>query len=35
MATALESIDLYDPDGYVDGPPHAEFALLGREHPVY
>jgi cytochrome P450 len=35
MATALESIDLYDPDGYVDGPPHAEFALLRREHPVY
>jgi cytochrome P450 len=35
VATTLESIDLYDPDGYVDGPPHAEFALLRREHPVY
>ncbi len=35
MATTLESIDLYDPDRYVDGPPHADFALLRRERPVY
>jgi cytochrome P450 len=28
-------IDLYDPDGYVDGPPHAVLEQLRREQPVY
>lgn len=28
-------IDLYDPDTYVDGPPHAWFAELRRDQPVY
>ena len=28
-------IDLYDPDGYVDGPPHEVFERLRREQPVY
>ncbi|HSO96808.1 MAG TPA: cytochrome P450 [Acidimicrobiia bacterium] len=31
----LESIDLYDPDRYVDGPPHDAFEYLRREQPVY
>jgi len=31
----LESIDLYDPDRYVDGPPHEAFEYLRREQPVY
>jgi cholest-4-en-3-one 26-monooxygenase len=30
-----DNIDLYDPDGYVDGPPHAAFERLRREQPVY
>ena len=30
----LAGIDLYDPDGYVAGPPHETFALLRRERPV-
>ena len=28
-------IDLYDPDGYVAGPPHEVFARLRREQPVF
>jgi cytochrome P450 len=28
-------VDLYDPDGYVDGPPHAELERLRREDPVH
>ena len=27
----LDSIDLYDPDGYVDGPPHEVFEQLRRD----
>ncbi|HEY5155053.1 MAG TPA: cytochrome P450 [Acidimicrobiales bacterium] len=27
--------DLYDPDGYVDGPPHEVFARLRRDDPVH
>jgi cytochrome P450 len=29
-----EAYDLYDPDGYVAGPPHETFARLRREQPV-
>lgn len=29
------TIDIYDPDGYVNGPPHEVFAYLRREHPVF
>ena len=29
------SIDIYDPDGYVDAPPHAVFEQLRRDQPVY
>jgi cytochrome P450 len=28
-------VNLYDPDGYVDGPPHEEFERLRREDPVH
>ena len=35
MAMTRESIDLYDPDGYVDAPPHEAFERLRREQPVY
>lgn len=35
MAVTLEHIDLYNPDGYVDAPPHEVFAYLRRERPVY
>ncbi len=31
----MADIDLYDPDTYVDGPPHEEFARLRREDPVH
>lgn len=31
----LHEIDLYDPDGYVAGPPHAAFARLRRDDPVH
>ncbi|HEY2812774.1 MAG TPA: cytochrome P450 [Acidimicrobiales bacterium] len=31
----MTDADLYDPDGYVDGPPHEVFARLRREQPVY
>ena len=27
--------DLYDPDGYLDGPPHERFAELRRDDPVH
>ena len=30
-----DTIDLYDPDRYVDGPPHETFEHLRREQPVY
>jgi cytochrome P450 len=30
-----DTIDLYDPDGYVAGPPHATFERLRSEQPVY
>ena len=29
------TIDIYDPDGYADGPPHELFAELRRTQPVY
>lgn len=32
---ALAAIDLYDPDGYVAGPPHEALELLRREDPVH
>ena len=32
---ATSPIDLYDPDSYVAGPPHAELARLRREDPVH
>ena len=31
----LTSVDLYDPDGYVAGPPHEIFAELRRTQPVF
>ncbi|HVX17762.1 MAG TPA: cytochrome P450 [Acidimicrobiales bacterium] len=31
----LTDIDIYDPDAFVDGVPHEQFALLRREAPVY
>ncbi|MGI9601728.1 MAG: cytochrome P450 [Acidimicrobiales bacterium] len=31
----MDTVDIYDPDGYVDGPPHAFFEHLRREEPVY
>ena len=33
--TMTEPIDLYDPDGYVAGPPHAAFEHLRRTDPVH
>ncbi|MGZ4736049.1 MAG: cytochrome P450 [Acidimicrobiia bacterium] len=30
-----DTIDLYDPDGYVDGPPHEIFERLRRDDPVF
>ncbi len=33
--SGLDAIDLYDPDGYVAAPPHAAFARLRREAPVF
>lgn len=30
-----EATDLYDPDGYIDGPPHETFERLRQEQPVY
>jgi cytochrome P450 len=33
--TVSDEIDLYDPDTYVDGPPHAFLEQLRREQPVY
>src|SRR5205823_1458100 len=35
MATRLDEIDLFDPDVYVEAPPHDTFALLRREAPVH
>lgn len=34
-APSLDAIDLYDPDRYVAGPPHADFARLRRDAPVF
>ena len=34
-ATALDDIDVHDPDRYVAAPPHADFARLRRECPVH
>jgi len=34
-STDVSSIDLYDPDGYVAGPPHAALARLRRDDPVH
>ena len=31
----LTTIDLYDPDGYVAGPPHDAFEALRRTDPVH
>ena len=33
--TAVEHVDLYDPDGYVAGPPHDALTALRREQPVF
>jgi cytochrome P450 len=33
--TAASPVDLYDPDGYVAGPPHETFTRLRREDPVH
>ena len=33
--TDTASADIYSPDAYVHGPPHAAFARLRRERPVY
>jgi cytochrome P450 len=35
MTAAVEHIDLYDPDGYVAGPPHEALEHLRRTEPVY
>src|SRR5580658_2798638 len=34
-ARRVEAYDLYSPDGYVDGPPHAVFEELRRTDPVH
>jgi cholest-4-en-3-one 26-monooxygenase len=31
----IQGIDVYDPDRYVDGPPHRDFELLRAQAPVY
>lgn len=33
--TDPQTIDIYDPDGYVAAAPHEVFAYLRREHPVF
>jgi len=35
VARSPSTIDLYDPDGYVDGPPHEAFEALRHEDPVH
>ena len=35
MSDGIDSIDLYDPDGYVDAAPFEAFARLRREDPVH
>ena len=35
MTATVEHIDLYDPDGYVAGPPHEALEHLRRTEPVY
>ncbi len=35
MATTVDSIDIYDPDAYVDDSPHEAFERLRRESPVH
>jgi cytochrome P450 len=32
---AANTIDLYDPDAYLEAPPHGEFARLRLEDPVH
>ncbi|MFM8303764.1 MAG: cytochrome P450, partial [Actinomycetota bacterium] len=34
-ARDAETIDIYDPEGYVAAAPHETFAYLRREHPVF
>ncbi|MBL7552923.1 cytochrome P450 [Frankia sp. AgB1.9] len=34
-ATTGEAVDLYDPDSYAAGPPHAAFAALRRAAPIH
>jgi cholest-4-en-3-one 26-monooxygenase len=31
----IQGIDVYDPDRYVDGPPHGDFEVLRAQAPVY
>ena len=31
----LSDVNLIDPDRFLDGPPHGDFALLRREAPVF
>jgi len=33
--TDVGAPDIYDPDGYVEGPPHEVFERLRREQPIY
>ena len=33
--TDLDTIDIFDPDQYVEGPPHEVFEYLRREQPVF
>ncbi len=35
MSRSHEPVDLYDPDGYVEGPPHAVLERLRRDDPVH
>jgi cholest-4-en-3-one 26-monooxygenase len=35
MRQSLDGIDLWNPDNYLDGPPHAMFTRLRNEAPVY
>ncbi len=34
-ASTIDQINIYDPDNYVEAPPHAAFERLRREHPVW
>lgn len=35
MGIAVDTIDIYNPDNYVEAPPHAVFEFLRREHPIW